>query len=265
MNREVNTPNIVVDDNYKMLVNRLTRRYAERGASVYTDAEAIKQERSDARARAIAPDAYRISKTLGDNPEMYKSGENRGVRYMTTDDYLVYFSKCHDTFDAVNYYDLHRNTYKADESGSDKPRVLINRKRIEYAKKDIAARSAARTVSARSSEAKAEPVSRAKASEARTVTARTAPAVKRTAAPESLERTLILPKRGVPSKAPAQSSGNRKAFSVLAAAAASLMLIVGSVFAILPANEADYHGNLSENDIVNLAEYEGQEVLQNRE
>ena len=107
MNIEVkNTPNIVVDDNYRMLVNRLTRRYAERGASVYMDAEALEQERSDARARAIAPDAYRISRTLGDNAEMYKSENAQGVRYMTTDDYLVYFSKCHDAFDAVNYYNL---------------------------------------------------------------------------------------------------------------------------------------------------------------
>ena len=44
MNREISTPNIVVDDNYRMLVKRLTRRYAERGASVYADAEAIESD-----------------------------------------------------------------------------------------------------------------------------------------------------------------------------------------------------------------------------
>lgn len=135
MNREVkHTPNIVVDDNYRMLVNRLARRYAERGASVYTDADAIEQERSDARARAIAPDAYRISKTLGDNAEMYKSEQGSGARYMTTDDYLVYFSKCHDAFDAVNYYNLHKDE-SVDDSAEIKPRVLVSRKRLDAIKK----------------------------------------------------------------------------------------------------------------------------------
>lgn len=138
MNREVNTPNIVVDDNYRMLVKRLTRRYAERGASVYTDADAIEQERSDARARAIAPDAYRISRAMGDNPEMYKSGDASGSRYMTTDDYLVYFSKCHDTFDAVNYYNLHAEAPVVEELETIKPRVLVNRKRLEMAQKSAA-------------------------------------------------------------------------------------------------------------------------------
>ncbi|MBR4873444.1 MAG: hypothetical protein IKV00_06375, partial [Clostridia bacterium] len=89
MNTEMrNIPNIVVDDNYRMLVNRLTRRYATRSAAVYTDADAIEQERSDARARAIAPEAYRISGTMGDSVEMYKSENGRGGREMTTDDYL---------------------------------------------------------------------------------------------------------------------------------------------------------------------------------
>lgn len=230
MNREVNTPNIVVDDNFKMLVNRLTRRYAERGASVYTDAEAIRQERSDARARAIAPDAYRISKTLGDNPEMYKSGDNNGTRYMTTDDYLVYFSKCHDTFDAVNYYELHNNTEKAEAE----PRVLISRKRVELARRSIVSGKA----DAEKAEVSREPV----------------------ACPVRVRR----PEEQRSAEVPSKGRGGRKMVSVMVAAAASLMLIVGSVFAILPADDAEYHGRMSD-EIVNVAELEGQEVLQNRE
>lgn len=225
MNREVNTPNIVVDDNYRMLVKRLTRRYAERGASVYTDAEAIEQERSDARARAIAPDAYRISGTLGDNPEMYKSGNAAGSRYMTTDDYLVYFSKCHDTFDAANYYNLHADA-SVEDKPEEKPRVLVNRKRLEMVKKGSAAQSV-------------RPRARKAASEQ--------PEERKTAAVHF-------------------GHAGRKGFAALAAAAASIAILVGGVFAVVPANEANHYSEkLAEDDIMNLSEHEGQDILQNRE
>ena len=223
MNREVNTPNIVVDDNYRMLVKRLTRRYAERGASVYTDAEAIEQERSDARARAIAPDAYRISGTLGDNPEMYKSGNASGSRYMTTDDYLVYFSKCHDTFDAVNYYNLHADA-DVEDKPEEKPRVLVNRKRLEMVRN---------------------------VSEAQNVRQR----ARKVASEQPEERKTAAIHFG---------HTRRKGFAALAAAAASVAILVGGVFAVVPAHEANHYSeNLSEGDIVNLAEHEGQDILQN--
>ena len=119
-----NRPNIVVDDNYKMFVKEMQRRYAERGAFVYTDNEAIEQERKDAHARAMAPDAYRISSVAGDAARDYRSGE----KYMTTDDYLAYFGKCHDTFDAVNYYALHK---EQSEQGIEETKVLVNRKMVE--------------------------------------------------------------------------------------------------------------------------------------
>ena len=223
MNREVNTPNIVMDDNYRMLVKRLTRRYAERGASVYTDAEAIEQERSDARARAIAPDAYRISGTLGDNPEMYKSGNASGSRYMTTDDYLVYFSKCHDTFDAVNYYNLHADAAVEDKP-EEKPRVLVNRKRLDMVKNG----SPAKSVRSRA---------------------------RKVASEQPEERKTAAIHFGLT---------RRKGFAALAAAAASVAILVGGVFAVVPAHEANHYSeNLSEGDIVNLAEHEGQDILQN--
>ena len=119
-----NRPNIVVDDNYKMFVKEMQRRYAERGAFVYTDDEAIEQERKAARARAMAPDAYRISSVAGDAVKEYRSGET----YMTTDDYLQYFSKCHDTFDAVNYYTLHK---KQEENEAEEAKILVNRRMVE--------------------------------------------------------------------------------------------------------------------------------------
>ncbi len=226
MSRNDHIPNIVADENYMMMVNRLTRRYAERGASAFTDAEALKQERSDARARAIAPEAYRISKTLGDNPEMYKSGMSDGGRYMTTDDYLIYFSKCHDTFDAVNYYDLH--LAKDEDDTAVTPRILVHKKRLAMTMRELSGRSAERqTRLAREGEPAA-------------------------AAPES--RTTPKAK---------DSRGGRRAISALAAVAASLTVIVGSVFAVLPANGADEPINLAQVEDDHKAEPTG--LLQNKE
>lgn len=113
-----NRPNIVVDDNYKMFVKEMQRRYAERGAVVYTDKDAIEQERRDAHARNMAPDAYRMS-----------SGIKASVKsegFMTTEEYLNYFGKCHDTFDAVNYYTLHK-----EQEATAEDKVLVNRKMVQ--------------------------------------------------------------------------------------------------------------------------------------
>lgn len=119
-----NRPNIVVDDNYRMFVKEMQRRYAERGAFVYTDNEAIEQERKDAHARAMAPDAYRISSVVSDVADKNRDGES----FMTTEDYLQYFDKCHDTFDAVNYYTLHKE--RSQEDGEE-TKVLVNRRIVE--------------------------------------------------------------------------------------------------------------------------------------
>lgn len=220
MNREISTPNIVVDDNYRMLVKRLTRRYAERGASVYADAEAIEQERSDARARAVAPDAYRISSILGDTPEMYKSNRG-GDRYMTSDDYLVYFSKCHDTFDAINY--CSSCTSKA-EVEDEQARIIVNRKRLEMLKKETAP-----------SRPRAE---------------------KQGETPKKAERLSGVSRFGY-------TKG--KAFTAFAAVAASVAIVIGSVFAMAPSDEANYARSVSEEEIVNLAEIDGHEILRKSE
>lgn len=230
MNMEVrNTPNIVVDDNYRMLVNRLTRRYAERGASVYTDAEAIEQERSDARARAIAPDAYRISRTLGDNAEMYKSDNGQGARYMTTDDYLVYFSKCHDAFDAVNYYNLHSEAPVENAADEAKPRVLVNRKRLEAAK--------------------------------RNATAPEKPMPRRKKAAEVLE--FPSEQESFSSR---MSVIRRRATAVLAAMSASLAILIGGVVAFAPASQEVHARELPrEQAVVDVMNSDMQEVLSNQE
>ena len=223
-----NIPNIVVDDNYKMLVNRLTRRYAERGASVYTDADAIEQERSDARARAIAPDAYRISRALGDNAEMYKREGGNGARYMTTDDYLVYFSKCHDTFDAVNYYNLHHDAPENNADADAKPRVLINRKRLEAAKRDAIA--------------PAKPMPHRK---------KNAEVLEFPAEKESFSSRMRVIRR--------------RATAVLAAMSASLAILIGGVVAFAPASQEVNARELSEEYSVEGMMPEGQEVLSNQE
>ncbi len=114
-----NRPNIVVDDNYRMFVREMQRRYAERGAVVYTDKDAIEQERRDAHARNMAPDAYRMSASSA-------AGKSGADNFMTTEEYLKYFSKCHDTFDAVNYYTLHKEPENTTED-----KVLVNRRMVQ--------------------------------------------------------------------------------------------------------------------------------------
>ena len=127
MAMEINTPNVVMDDNYKMFVKALARRYAERGASVYTNAEAIEQDRKSVRTRAMAPDAYRLSKEGQATADLYKNGVDGDNKYMTTEDYLRYFGKCHDTFEAVTYYNRHVET----EDVQSEAKVIVNQKRIE--------------------------------------------------------------------------------------------------------------------------------------
>lgn len=127
MAMEINTPNVVMDDNYKMFVKALARRYAERGASVYMSAEAIEQDRKSVRTRAMAPDAYRLSKEGQATADLYKNGVDGDNKYMTTEDYLRYFGKCHDTFEAVTYYNRHVET----EQAQSEAKVIVNQKRIE--------------------------------------------------------------------------------------------------------------------------------------
>ncbi len=127
MAKEKYIPNVVMDDNYKMFVKALERRYAERGASVYQSAEAIEQDRKNLRTRTMAPDAYRLSKEGQTTANMYKTGTDGDNKYMTTDDYLAYFGKCHDTFEAATYYDRHIEKREKQEEA----KVIVNTKRIE--------------------------------------------------------------------------------------------------------------------------------------
>ena len=49
------------------------------------------------------------------------------------------------------------------------------------------------------------------------------------------------------------------------AATASIMLVVASAFAMFPAGEANDPQRLSDDDMISVAEYEGQDVLQMKE
>lgn len=125
MTMQENRPNIVVDENFLMLEKKLRRRYAER-ASVYSNAEAIEQERNGARAYAVAPGAYSDSKTFG-GISMYKSGKSGGTSYMTPDDFVAYFDRCRDTFGAMSV----ETVTPAVKKSEDAPRVCVNRKKVE--------------------------------------------------------------------------------------------------------------------------------------
>jgi hypothetical protein len=131
-----NKPNIVVDENFIMLEKRLRRRQMER-AAVYSNADAMEQERSGARAYAIAPEAYGDSKFIG-GISSYQNGADGKVKYMTTEDYVAYFERCHDTFGAMNLDTL----APAVEKTEDSPKVLINRKQVEEIRRATAKKSA---------------------------------------------------------------------------------------------------------------------------
>ncbi len=125
MATQENRPNIVVDENFLMLEKRLRRRHAEK-AGVYSNADAIEQERNGARAFAIAPEAYGDSKFIG-GISSFQSGSNSGVKYMTTDDYVAYFGVCHDTFGAMSL----ETVAPAEKKGDDSPKIVVNRKQVD--------------------------------------------------------------------------------------------------------------------------------------
>jgi hypothetical protein len=213
-----NRPNIVVDENYRMFVKEMQRRYAERGAYVYRDNEAIEQERKDAHARAMAPDAYRISSASGDAA----SGYRRGAQYMTTEDYLAYFNKCHDTFDAVNYYTLHKTQQNEVED-----KVLVNRRMIEKVSE-----------------------------ERRASAARRAPVAKKSAFEQFKENVVY----GIGEFFAEMNSARKRAMTGMAAAALSLVFVIGGVSAFVgPDAEAEYTSRNVEievHDVVEVPENE---------
>lgn len=217
-----NRPNIVVDDNYRMFVKEMQRRYAERGAFVYTDNEAIEQERKDAHARAMAPDAYRMFTQAGDPAREYRSGE----QFMTTEDYLQYFAKCHDTFDAVNYYTLHKEQPAAD---AEETRVLVNRKTLER----VRAHSQA-----------AKPTARAE----RVPTER----VQKESFLEKMSEFLA-----------SMSQARKRAMTGMAAAALSLVFVIGGVSAFASSeNGVEYASRRdAEPQVIDMAEVEENENL----
>ena len=215
-----NRPNIVVDENYRMFVKEMQRRYAERGAYVYQDNEAIEQERKDAHARAMAPDAYRISSVAGDAASGYRSGS----QYMTTEDYLAYFNKCHDTFDAVNYYTLHKT-----QQNEVPDRVLVNRRMVDK-------------VSAAS-----------KASEERRT-----PVMQKSAFAQFKDNVI----GGVCEFFSEMNGARKRAMTGMAAAALSLVFVIGGVSAFVgPDAEAEYASRNVEVEVHDVAEVEENENL----
>lgn len=219
-----NRPNIVVDDNYRMFVKEMQRRYAERGAFVYTDNEAIEQERKDAHARAMAPDAYRMFTQTGVSTREYRGGE----QFMTTEDYLQYFAECHDTFDAVNYYTLHKEQPAAD---AEETRVLINRKTLAKVRAHSQAKPAVRT-----ERAERVPVARA-------------------------QKESFLDK--LSEFVTSMSQTRKRAMTGMAAAALSLVFVIGGVSAFAsPEEGVEYAARRdAEQHVVDVAEVEENENL----
>ena len=123
MAMQENRPNIVVDENFMMFEK---------------SAETIEQERNEARAFAIAPEAYGDSKFIG-GISLFKNGTEGGIKYMTTEDYVAYFSRCHDTFGAMSLEKMAPETKRVVVA----PKVVVNQKKIDQIHK-IKAKEAAK-------------------------------------------------------------------------------------------------------------------------
>ena len=98
----------------------------------------------------------------------------RASKYMTTDDYVAYFTRCHDAFGAMSLENLAPAAKKAVET----PKVVVNQKKVEQIKKIKAKEAAkARKQSAKGrarSAAAAQPSSRTNPAQRTAVNARPA-------------------------------------------------------------------------------------------
>ena len=81
-----------VNDSYNRCLIELRERYRERGVSLNVKGENALQEAKEESTRALAPDAYVLFDSRSKIADCYRSGEYRGSKYMTSDDFVRYFN-----------------------------------------------------------------------------------------------------------------------------------------------------------------------------
>ncbi|MBE6668167.1 MAG: hypothetical protein E7607_07665 [Ruminococcaceae bacterium] len=79
------------NESYDRCLSVLRERYKGRGISENVKSEAALQIGKETSTRAIAPGAYVLFDSKSKIADVYRSGEYRGSKYMTSDDFVRYF------------------------------------------------------------------------------------------------------------------------------------------------------------------------------
>ncbi len=80
-----------LNDSYNRCLEELRRRYRDRGVSINVKGEVASQTTKEAGTRAMAPEAYVLFDAESKIADCYRSGEYRGSKYMTSNDFVRYF------------------------------------------------------------------------------------------------------------------------------------------------------------------------------
>lgn len=80
-----------MNDSYNRCLVELRERYKNRGISTSAKNEALLQAKTEESTRAMAPEAYVLFDARSKIADSYRSGEYKGSKYMTSDDFVRYF------------------------------------------------------------------------------------------------------------------------------------------------------------------------------
>jgi len=80
-----------MNDSYNRCIFELRERYRGRGITENVKSEAALQAKNETKTREIAPGAYVLFDSRSKIADVYRSGEYRGSKYMTSDDFVRYF------------------------------------------------------------------------------------------------------------------------------------------------------------------------------
>lgn len=80
-----------MNDSYRRCLAELRQRYGSRGFCVSVRNEASLQTKQEESTRALAPESYVLFDAESKIADLYRSGEYRGSKYMTSDDFVRYF------------------------------------------------------------------------------------------------------------------------------------------------------------------------------
>ena len=80
-----------INDSYTRCLTELRERYKGRGIADNAKSEAKLQIKNEAAARNMTPETYVLFDSRSKIADVYRSGEYKGSKYMTSDDFVRYF------------------------------------------------------------------------------------------------------------------------------------------------------------------------------